>query len=190
MLQTPRALLVAAVAIAIVSACDDPTGIRPSSNNLETELQVYAMNGTPIALPAAVAVRSGRAVRIDAAFRFDLAFDINASGLVQVFAQRLVASELAATHRVGLQTRLATFDEVTRAPTSGYVYDSLLTLGPGQLVLVDVLDASCSGSFLGTNVRAKLRVDSVNTSTRSIFLHVLVNPNCGFRSLVQGTPKD
>lgn len=190
MLETPRVLLVAVVAIAAVSACDDSTGIRASSNNLEHSLQVYAMNGTPITLPAAISVRSGSAVRIDASFIFDLAFDINAAGLVQIFTQRMVASELALTHRVGLQTRVATFDEIIRAPTSGYVYDSLLTLSPGEVVLVDVLEGSCQGSFLGANVRAKLRVDSANTSTRSIFLHVLVNPNCGFRSLVQGTPKD
>ena len=190
MLETPRALLVAVVAVAAVSACGESTGIRPSSSNTESFLQVYAMNGTPITLPAAVSVRSAQAVRIDAAFIFDLAFDINATGVVQIFTQRMVASELAATHRVGLQTRVATFDEVIRAPTSGYAYDSLLTLGQGQVVLVDVLDGSCSGSFLGSNVRAKLRVDSVQLSTRSVFLHVLVNPNCGFRSLVQGTPKD
>ena len=190
MLETPRALLIAVVAIAAVSACDDSTGIRASSVNTEHSVQVFAMNGTPITLPAAITMRSGSAVRIDASFIFDIAFDLNAQGRVQLYTQRMVANELSATHRVGLQTQVAPFDEILRAPTSGYVYDSTLTLGPGEVVLVDVLDQSCAGSFLGANVRAKMRVDSVQASTRSIFLHFLVNPNCGFRSLVQGTPKD
>lgn len=190
MLERPRTLLVAAVAITALAACDDSTGIRASSNNTEASLKVYAMNGTPLTLPAAVLLRNGAAVRVDGNFSFDMAFDLNAAGLVVIYTQRMVANEFAFTHRVGLQTRVAPFDEVIRAPTSGYVYDSLLTLGPGEVVLVDVLDPICAGSFLGANVRGKMRVDSVDKVNRSIFLHVLANPNCGFRSLVQGTPKD
>ena len=190
MLERPRTLLLAAVAIAALAACDDSTGIRASSNNVEASPKVYAMNGTAITLPAALLVRNGVGVRIDGNFVFDVAFDLDANDRVVVFTQRMVANEFALTHRVGLQVVISPFDQVLRAPTSGYVYDSLRTLGPGELVLIDVLDPICAGSFLGANVRAKLRVDSVDKVNRSIYLHVLSNPNCGFRSLVQGTPLD
>jgi hypothetical protein len=33
-------------------------------------------------------------------------------------------------------------------------------------------------------------VDSLDFANRTIYLHVLSNPNCGFKSLVVGTPKD
>lgn len=190
MSESARAVAVALAAIAVVGACDDPTTVRASAINVESLPVLYAMNGTPITLPSAVRLQSGSAVRIDAAFAFDLAFDMDASGVVTVYTQRMLANELTATHRVGLQTRVATFDEVIKAPSSGFVYDSLLTLGQGEILLVDVAEGVCAGSFVGSNIKGKMRVDSVNKTTRSIFLHILSNPNCGFKSLVQGTPKD
>ena len=64
---------------------------------------------------------------------------------------------------------------------------------PGQLVVVDKVDPNCNrlgGAFLGYNIRAKFVIDSVNTSRRAIYLKVLSNPNCGFKSLEPGEPKD
>ncbi len=188
--QRLRALLAVVVAIWAGYGCDDSTAIRAQFSNSELKPVVYAMNGTPSTLPAALALRYGTAQRIDANFFFDLAFDIKAAGMVEVYTQSLVASELAPRHRVGLQLSAQPFDAVTRAPTSGYAYDSLTTLPLGQTLLVDVLEQNCANSFLGANIRGKITVDSVQFVPRRIFLHVLVNPNCGFRSLVPGEPKD
>lgn len=189
----PRALLAALAAITAItymSGCDKATGIKAQFQNLEAKPTVYAMNGTAPTQPAALSVRSVTAVRIDATFQFDLAFDLDAAGAVQVYAIGRVANENVATHRVGMQIGALDFSSTVRAPTGGYSYDSVMALPIGKTLLVDVLDQNCTNSFLGVNIRAKIGVDSVNTTTRAIFLHVLSNPNCGFRSLNQGEPKD
>ena len=92
---------------------------------------------------------------------------------------------------MGLQITTQTFAEVTRAPTSGFTYDSSLVLPVGRTLLVDVLDQNCSQfSLLGQDIRAKLVIDSVIAATKKIYVHFLANPNCGFRSLVEGLPAD
>jgi hypothetical protein len=190
MLVRYRALLVAAVAAVAQSGCSDPATLQNSFPNLEEKRLVYAMNGTAITLPSALSVRSTGVARIDASFLFDIAFDLDANGVVVAYTQARVATQLVPTHRVGLQVSDSPFSLVTRAPSSGFVYDSLVSLPIGKTLLVDVLQQDCVSSFLGPNIRGKVAVDSVVIATRSIFLHVLSNPNCGYHSLVQGTPKD
>jgi len=190
MLERHRALLIAVVAAAAQSGCSDPAAIRASFSNLEARRTVYAINGSAITLPSAVSVRSAASVRIDATFQFDIAFDLDANGVVQVYTQARVASQLVETHRVGLLVSDLTFDAISRAPTAGFAYDSVAALPKGKTLLVDVFERACGSSFLGVNIRAKIAVDSIVPATRAIYLRVLSNPNCGFRSLVQGTPKD
>ena len=61
----------------------------------------------------------------------------------------------------------------------------------GRTLLVDVVDQNCNAfSILGQEVRAKLVVDSVKAAAKTIYVHFLANPNCGFRSLVEGLPAD
>ena len=186
------ALCVAVLIVVALDGCGDPTAIQAQSENIDTARTVYALNGTANALPAALNVHFASPVRLDAGFSFDLAFDINSANEVIVYTVRAVGSQLVAGHRVGLQPTTKTFAEATQAPTSGYVYDSLLTLPVGKLVFIDAIDAiNCSQfSLLGQNIRAKMQIDSVNTAMRAIYLHILSNTNCGFKSLVPGLPKD
>jgi len=185
------ALLVAVGAVAAMSGCGDGTGINAQFSNFEAKPTVYAMTGTPVALPAGVKVRLGDPIRVDGSFRFDVAFDLDASNNVVIYPQRLVATQLVATHPVGLLTSDQTFESITRAPGSGYQYDSTLVVALHKPVLVDVVEPTCSQFFiLGPNIKAKFVVDSVNALTRAIYLRMFINPNCGFTSLAQGIPKD
>lgn len=185
------ALLVAVGAVVALDGCGDPTAITAQTENIDTTRTVYALNGTSTSLPAAFNVRFAAPVRLDATFAFDLAFDLDAQNDVVVYTQRKVASQLVAGRRVGLQLSDQSFAQVTEAPTSGYVYDSLVVLPRGKTLLIDAVDAiNCSAySFLGQNIRAKMVIDSVNTTSRAIFLHILTNTNCGFKALVPGLPK-
>jgi len=189
-LRTPfRALIAFTASVVAVAGCGEATGVKAQFSNIETKPTVYAFNSAPVVLPAALVVRAASVVRIDATFLFDLAFDLDASGVTQVYASSRVASELAGTHRVGMQLRDDAFSSITEAPNGGYVYDTVMALPVGKTLLVDVLEQGCSNSFLGANIKAKVSVDSVNTTSRAIFLHVLSDPNCGFRELIQGEPK-
>lgn len=185
-----RALLLFAGAVAAFTSCGGPTDIGASASNIDNRDTVYAMNGTPQNAPAGLAIRSATPATLGPNFAFDLAFDLNAANEVVIYTVRAVANQLLPVHRVGLQTTTQTFDQVLRAPTTGYVYDSLLAVPIGRTVLVDLLDGSCAQSLTGANIRAKLVVDSLNTATRAVYVHILANPNCGFKSLTQGLPKD
>lgn len=183
-------MLAAAALVVLAIGCKDATGIKAQLNNIETKPTVYPMNSAAVTLPSALQVRLTNAVRIDASFLFDIAFDLDSLGVVQVYPLSRVASELVGTHRVGMQISGVNFASTLRAPATGYVYDSVFSLPIGKTVLIDVFEQDCGNSFLGVNIRAKMSVDSINTTTKAIYLHILSDPNCGFRSLVQGEPKD
>jgi|SRR5688572_8966434 len=186
-------LLVAVGAVAALTGCGDDNAFRAQFPNQLRSHTVYAMNGTPPTLPSALSVRLNNVARIDPTFGFDVAFDMDpgGGGEVRIHSTRSVAGELSPVNRVGFQFAASEFDEVTKSPGSGFKYDTAFSLPVGRTLMVDVIDGSCSGfSFLGFNIRAKLIVDSVNTTTRAIYLRMLSNPNCGFISLVEGVPKE
>jgi len=186
------ALLIAVTATAGVDACGDVTAIKAQLENFAVDsIVVHAMNGSPPALPAAMLMRAAAVVPITTEFNFDIAFDIDDTGAVVIHTVKAVASEFIPAHRVGLDTTSTPYDAVTKSPTSGFVYDSSLTVPVGRTILIDVIDPSCSVySFLGQNIRAKMVVDSVQLAQRLVYLHAFVDPNCGFRSLSPGTPKE
>ena len=185
------ALLVAVIAVAAASGCDDATAIKAQFPTDTDTLTLFALNGSPATAPSALYIRTGSAIRVDPTFSFDIAFDIDAQGQVIVYTQRAVASQQVTGHPVGLQIRPETFEQLTKAPTGNFVYDSSKVLPVGQLLVVDVLDLSCPQfSIMGQNIRAKLVVDSIVPSLRTIHVRMLSNPNCGFRDLIPGTPKE
>lgn len=179
--------------VTTVTACDDDLGLAAFSVSDPITVTVYALNGTAQTLPAGIDIRERTARPVDSNWIFDLAFDLDASSEVVVHTARSVSSELVSLPRIGLQASSLTFDQLIDAPTSGFVYDSLLTVPVGRTVVVDKVDPSCNrfgGAFLGFNIRAKFVIDSISTSRRAIYLKILSNPNCGYRSLEPGEPKD
>jgi hypothetical protein len=196
MLARIRKVYVAAGMVACMSAasaCGDDLGFNAFEVPDPVSLTVYALNGTAQTLPAGVDIRLLDVVRVDPNFAFDLAFDLNASNEVVVHTVRNVSTELVNLPRIGLQTSTFTFDQLIDSPASGFTYDSLLTVPIGTTVVVDKIDPTCNrfgGAFLGFNIRAKFVIDSISTSRRAMYLKVLSNPNCGFKSLEPGEPKD
>lgn len=185
------ALLVAVTAITAFSGCGNSTGIKAQFPNRDTTLLVYALNGTPVTAPTALLIRSLSPVQVSSAFNFDVAFDINAAGEVVVHSTRAVAGQLVSARRVGLLFTDQAYEAVTRAPTGGYKYDTSYVMPVGKTLLVDSFEPTCSAySILGQNIRAKMVLDSVTLPSRAIYLHILSDPNCGFRQLTPGTPKE
>jgi hypothetical protein len=183
----------AAGLVAALAGCGDDPGLAAFAVRDPVNLTVYALNGSAQTLPAGIELRGLTVVRVDPNWAFDLAFDLDASNEVVVHTVKNVSTELVNLPRVGLQTSTLTFDQLIDAPSSGFVYDSLLTVPIGKTVVVDKIDPSCNrfgGAFLGFNIRAKFVIDSVSTSRRAIYVKMLSNPNCGFKSLEPGEPKD
>ena len=181
-------LLACALAIASAS-CKSLTGVPASLPTIADTGVVYALNGAPPGAPTALEVFSGQLLSADANFVFDVAFDIDSAGNVVYLPQRAVASGLASTHSVGLQTVSTLFDSLGSAPTTGYRADTALVTKPNVTVVVQSADpTACSVSITGTVVYAKIVVTAVDPVSKQLTVKYSVDPNCGFRSFASGIP--
>jgi hypothetical protein len=186
------AALIVAASVVAGSACSDFTGVPASLPTLADSGTAYAINGAPLGAPTALYVFGGSLVAADANFIFDIAFDLDSAGGIVLLPQRAVASGLAPTHTVALQVDSThDFDEITRAPGSGYRADTAITVRRNQVVLAQVADVNaCTYSLTGSTVYAKFVVRAINREARTLSVRYTVDPNCGFRSFNPGVPKD
>lgn len=187
------ALLIAAVAIVALASCGDPTALEARFENREAEFSVHALNGAHPNTFNAVRVRTIGLERADARFAFDIAFDLTDTGTVKLITARALGTEIAAANnRVGLRDSPGlTFEQVTTNPPRDlFIFDSVLVVPVGRVVLIDVFDLGCATeSIIGLNIRAKLRIDSIVPAERRIHMRMVSNPNCGFRDLIPGGQK-
>ena len=148
-LKLRGALVVAATAIiAAVVSCGSLTGVPASLSVVSDSGVIYALNGAPSGAPTAVHFFTGSRTPADASFLFDVAFDIDTAGNPVLLPQRAVASGLTSTHSVGLQKTSTAFDQIASAPKTGYRADTAMVVTPGQAVLVQVQDPTCSVSIV------------------------------------------
>jgi len=184
------ALSAVTVSVAAV-ACGSLTGVPAALPTLADSTVVYAINGAPPGAPTALHVFAGQLFSADASFVFDVAFDIDSLGRPVLLPQRAVASGLAATHTVGLQTATTTYENLTRATKSGYRADTALVATVDVPVLVQTSDPnSCGTSLTGTTLYAKIVIRSVDPVARQMVVQFTTDPNCGFLSFLPGIPKD
>ena len=168
------------------AACNDPNENTNLLATVADTLTVYAMTGTPPSFPSGYYSATGAVTRVDGSFNFDIAFDINPQNEVVVYPQRLVGVSPIGAKPVGIQRVTVPFDELGRAPASGYAFDSSFVVTPGQgLVLQVQASAECSIYFSVLRY-TKLVVDSIDLARRAVFFHTVHNRNCGYRSLIPG----
>lgn len=192
---TFRPLLAAAALTAAFTACGDPYAVEAQYAVTSDTFAVYSLNDAPAGAPTAISLYASLnddpAVTAGPSFAFDIAVEAAGAGAVTLIPNSRVANPMVRPHRVGLQVVPGTFDALTRAPAGNYKYDSLLVVTPGQVVAVQTADPSaCPLPYLGTNIYGKLVVDSIRSSPTRVFFRSTVDPNCDFRSLLPGVPKD
>jgi len=178
----------------VIAACGAGNGLtNPASvSNATRTYSVYAVTGTPNALPAAYQYSTETLVRpqvlSSGALNFDVAFDLTADGKVRLLpAKYVVPLPPAGAPVIGLQKMTALYEQLVRAPNNGYTLDSAVTASVGETYTLELRDSGCS---FGEYFYAKLTIDSVIVSQRRIVVRSLVNRNCGYRSLTEGLPKD
>lgn len=189
-MKTNRTFLAAALAAALATgACDDPFDQGARLPTIDAGLEAWALTGTPPRFPSGLFVPGYTMVSVDAAGSFDVAFDIDPDGRLLVFPMAKVVSPVLGQHTVGLQKTSQNYSTIIEAPRIGWVYDSIMTVNPGASFLVRTTTQYCSPYELrGQEIYAKVYVDSIDAVQRRIKLFMRVNPNCGYRSFLDGIP--
>ena len=185
------ALIATMCVVVVLNACGDPTSLKAYTATSVDTLFVFALSGTPPTYPSGVSIIAKQAVRVDAFAGFDVAFDIDGSGNAVVYPVKLVVASATGQRAVGLQKVAGSFGTVLEAPKTGYESDSSLVVAPGETV---VIQSPHNGTqdicqfALSPYLYAKIGVDSVNVASRTIYLQLGLDPNCGFRSFASGIP--
>lgn len=185
-----KSIPVAGLVLCAVAACSDSTDLSARFDNLSYTASLYALNGSPVGAPTAINTVFAASVRPDATYDFDVAVDLDGQGRPVLYAQRALGKPAGGQGRqVALQKVDGPFTAVERAPDSRWVVDSLLTLEVGEVAVVRVAATICQFDF-SPFVFSKLVVDSVSAAGRRVWMTALTNPNCGFRSLQPGRPRN
>ncbi|MEP6729614.1 MAG: hypothetical protein ABJE10_03195 [bacterium] len=184
-----RLLRVAVVALAVVAvACGDLTRPKATYTNALASYTVYTLTNAPATAPNALAFLGGSS-HATSSFAFDVAFDIDAAtGKPSIFPVRSVAGAPAgSTKRVGLQIVSGTFDALRAVPETGYDTIGVKTIAPGTVLAVELRDVTtCFSYSLITSqfLYAKLVVDSIDAVAKKLYVRTVVDPNCGYFSVV------
>lgn len=186
------AIIATMCAVVVLNACGDPTSLQAHTATSVDSLYVFALTGTPPTYPSGVSIIARQAVRVDGFGGFDVAFDINASGNAVVYPVKMVVVTPGGSRQIGLVKIPASFERILEAPQAGYEKDSSFVLAPGETLVVQAPHNNGSQDIcsfaLSPYLYAKIGVDSVNLASRTIYFHLGLDPNCGFRSFASGIP--
>ena len=175
-------------------ACGDDNSFLQDAfvENVDRQYQIWALTGTPAALPAGYQFTSESLVRPQVlgggSLNFDVAFDLTADGKVLVLPARLVVPlPPGGAPPVGVLRWPAAYEQLLRAPDRGYTLDTSAVLAVGETISIQLPNSGCT---FGEPFYAKLTVDDINVAERTMLVRTLVNRNCGYRALTEGLPKD
>ena len=100
----------------------------------------------------------------------------------------------------GILKDTRSFDEITRAPTSGYNDSTAVPIKAGDVLLVQAASYACGGQVISARlyIYSKMVIDSIKVSPpfddetnpggSTIYFRLRVDPNCGFVSFEDGLP--
>jgi hypothetical protein len=173
--------------LAASTACDDPFAPRASAAVRTDSFTVFSVTETPVNAPAAFNIVFFTTLRLEPTYGFDLVFDIDESGNAVIIPAPLVGGAVTFGRVVGLQKITGDYDALTRAPATGYQYESPVTLAVGEGALVELHADQCQFQT-SRIVYAKLQIQAVDPVLRRIAFRITYDPNCGFRSFLPGVP--
>ena len=184
----PRSAALLALAIAAATAaCDNPFALPPAAlPPTEFSLTLYAVSGTSLAYPSAFNLMTQTSVRTDRTSSLDFAFDIVVDSLGDTSAVLLPRGALGLYRDGGLQLTRTPYDSITFAPNNGYDEGTALAVGVGSVVLAASRSQTCNIGYVYP-LYAKMAVTALDLTARSITLKMLIDSNCGYRSLQSST---
>ncbi len=169
----------------VLGACNDPFAGKATFENVIDTTTLYALRDTPIRQPSAYSLLDRRPVRTDTTSAFDFAFDIGPDGRPLIYP----AGALGLSRDPGVQLVERRFEDIRSAPQDNYINDRAIEVARDKVFVVRSRPSFNFCLFFGQFPRyGKFRVLEVNSQDRSVTLELLVNINCGFRSLEPGLP--
>ena len=179
---TRLAALLALAVGAAFAACDSPFALPPAIlPPLDRTYTLYSMTGTPVWEPSAYDMVDTTLVRTDRSTYFDFALDLPDS-LGDTVPLLLPPGALGLPRDGGLQIVAQPFDSITYAPDGGYQQAAGQKLLPGMVLLASSRTQSCNYN-IAHPLYAKLKVLAIDMAARSGTFHMLLDDNCGYRSL-------
>lgn len=181
------AFVLSVLAAAAGAACSDANSLPdPTVSNFVDTLTIGALEGTAISTPSGFGIQAG-GVRTDQTVNFEFAYNVRRldDGTYQrVFVPRAALGISLNTANPGLQRREESFDAITRAPSNGYVSDSVVPVAVGDRFIVRSRVDPCP--TLGVPLYGKIEILAFADST--VTFRTLVDQNCGYKDLLPGLP--
>ncbi len=174
----------------LMLACSDPLALPPASQlTVEDTVTLFAATATPVRTASAYNLITQDVARTDRTVDFDFAVDLVPGTGTDTDLVILPRGALGFLLDGGVQRTTSAFDAITLAPTSGYEREAPLVVASGDVVLLASRLQQCNFG-ISRPYYAKLRVESIDRAQRSVVLRIRVDPNCGYRGLAPGIPKD
>jgi hypothetical protein len=177
-------LILAAAAI----GCSDPNTLpKPTVSNAVDTLAVYAISGTDVWRVSGYSTAERRVVRLDQSTTADFAYQLTPDGRHILLPGALIGQPGTNGVDPGLQVVDSAFDALTYARTSGYLSADTVEIAVGTVFyLKGRVSPIC---YYGYPTYGKAEILAIDETARAIRFRVLVNGNCGYKSLEPGLPK-
>jgi hypothetical protein len=167
------------------AACSDSNGLADATiENIERTDTLWALVGTPVSTPSGYSVNGSQRVRTDLSIEFDFAYNVQTGGEHIFLPRAALGIDTANAAKPGFLIRSESFDDITLAPSNGYITDVPVPIALGQRYVVRSR-VTCA---IGVPKYAKLEILSFDEVTRIVSFRIMVNDNCGFKSLEPGLP--
>ena len=182
-LHLPRSGL-ALILAAALGACGDANILPPATvPSVEDTLALWAATGTDIIRPSAFDLLNNQVVRTDRSVSFDFVFDVDSTGHAVLIPRGGVGlSPDGGLQRVGVH-----WDTLVVAPSDGYESQQPVRFDLGAVVVARSRTQTCNFG-LSAGLYAKLQPLDVDRPNRRMVIRILIDQNCGYRSLRTGLP--
>jgi hypothetical protein len=172
-----------------IAACSDANDLADATvENVERTDTLWALVGTPVSTPSGYSVQQvggSRRIRTDLSVDFDFAYNIGDDGEHVFLPRAALGIDTATAVKPGFVLRTEGFEAIEMPASDGYITDEPVSLAVGQRYVVR---SRLVCPNLGVPKYAKLEILQLDNAARLITFRILVNDNCGFRSLEPGLP--
>jgi len=193
-LRMPRTWLRLAALVLVSASCDVSTTLPAASVPIAQQLiTLYALTGTPVNTASGYNMLQLGEVRTSVSNNFDFVMDIGIDSTFGVGNKGDTVIVLIPRGAVGfvedggLQWSPTSFDSLVLAPVTGYQEAKPTRIRQGDIILASSRRQTCDDASSHPRY-AKMNIQTVDLATRSVVILVVIDPNCGYRSLKSGIP--